>query len=58
MSRRCPQCGKPLTSPDAKPPFCSLRCADLDLARWFNESYRIPAEAVDDEKQEKSDENI
>jgi len=23
-------------------PFCSKRCADLDLGSWFNESYRIP----------------
>ena len=25
-------------------PFCSKRCADLDLGRWLNEDYRIPAE--------------
>jgi uncharacterized protein len=36
----CPTCGKPM---DAKyRPFCSRRCADLDLGRWLNESYRIP----------------
>lgn len=23
-------------------PFCSRRCADVDLARWFGEVYRIP----------------
>jgi len=23
-------------------PFCSRRCADLDLARWLNGSYAIP----------------
>jgi endogenous inhibitor of DNA gyrase (YacG/DUF329 family) len=22
-------------------PFCSVRCADIDLGRWFNEAYRI-----------------
>lgn len=40
----CPICGKP-----AEPryrPFCSRRCADVDLARWLNESYRIPDEAA------------
>ncbi|MBE3636703.1 DNA gyrase inhibitor YacG [Mangrovicoccus algicola] len=25
-------------------PFCSRRCADVDLARWLNGSYAIPAE--------------
>jgi endogenous inhibitor of DNA gyrase (YacG/DUF329 family) len=28
-------------------PFCSQRCADVDLGRWFAESYRIPASAPD-----------
>ena len=40
----CPICGKP-----AEPryrPFCSRRCADVDLARWLNESYRIPDAAA------------
>ncbi|MGE0116838.1 MAG: DNA gyrase inhibitor YacG [Dongiaceae bacterium] len=27
-------------------PFCSARCADVDLARWLNESYRVPGDAV------------
>jgi len=25
-------------------PFCSKRCADLDLSRWLNGAYAIPAE--------------
>jgi uncharacterized protein len=38
----CPTCGKPA---DAKyRPFCSRRCADVDLGRWLNESYRVPVE--------------
>jgi endogenous inhibitor of DNA gyrase (YacG/DUF329 family) len=40
----CPICGKPLDV--AKPrfaPFCSRRCADLDLGRWLKGSYMIPA---------------
>jgi len=28
---------------DAYKPFCSKRCADLDLHRWLNGSYAIPA---------------
>ena len=29
-------------------PFCSKRCADVDLGRWFNESYVVP-EPLDEE---------
>ncbi len=44
----CPICGKP-TAADYRP-FCSRRCADIDLGRWLTESYRIPAdEGKDDE---------
>ncbi len=25
-------------------PFCSIRCKDIDLGKWFNEGYRIPTE--------------
>jgi endogenous inhibitor of DNA gyrase (YacG/DUF329 family) len=25
-------------------PFCSSRCAQIDLGRWLNGDYRIPAE--------------
>jgi endogenous inhibitor of DNA gyrase (YacG/DUF329 family) len=43
----CPICQR---DADAKyRPFCSRRCSDVDLARWLNGSYTIPAEAVDDE---------
>ena len=41
----CPICAK---DSDAKyRPFCSRRCADIDLGRWLNESYRVPTD--DDE---------
>lgn len=39
--RRCPICGR--TADPAMRPFCSRRCADVDLARWFGETYRVPA---------------
>jgi hypothetical protein len=42
----CPICGKPAT-PDYRP-FCSRRCADVDLGRWLTEGYRIPAETEDE----------
>lgn len=36
----CPMCSK---DSDAKfKPFCSKRCADLDLGKWLNGSYAIP----------------
>ena len=37
----CPVCRKP-SLPQYRP-FCSSRCADVDLGRWFSESYRVPA---------------
>ena len=31
-------------------PFCSRRCADIDLGRWMTGSYAIPSEEpVEDE---------
>lgn len=46
MPSNCPICQKPI---DLKfKPFCSKRCADIDLARWFNEGYTTPAIELDD----------
>ena len=36
----CPVCEKP-TDP-AYRPFCSRRCADVDLGRWLTGGYAIP----------------
>ena len=38
--RTCPICGKPRS--EAYDPFCSKRCADVDLHRWLKGSYVIP----------------
>jgi endogenous inhibitor of DNA gyrase (YacG/DUF329 family) len=38
--RDCPICGKPAGG-DAYP-FCSKRCADVDLNRWLKGAYAIP----------------
>jgi uncharacterized protein len=46
----CPICGKP-TAADYRP-FCSRRCADIDLGRWLTESYRIPADEGEDDETE------
>jgi endogenous inhibitor of DNA gyrase (YacG/DUF329 family) len=48
--RRCPICRKPTV--DRYRPFCSARCADVDLGRWFTEAYRIPGEAADETEDE------
>ena len=37
----CPICAKP--SVQRYHPFCSLRCADVDLSRWLGGRYAIPA---------------
>jgi uncharacterized protein len=42
----CPICGKP-TAPGSRP-FCSRRCADVDLGRWLTEGYRIPVSSDDE----------
>ncbi|SEQ51849.1 hypothetical protein SAMN05428969_3331 [Devosia sp. YR412] len=39
--RKCPICGKAMV--EAFKPFCSKRCADVDLNRWLTGSYVIPA---------------
>ena len=36
----CPVCGRPRETEFR--PFCSKRCADVDLGRWFNETYVVP----------------
>jgi endogenous inhibitor of DNA gyrase (YacG/DUF329 family) len=40
-AKTCPICGKP--SVEAFKPFCSKRCADVDLNRWLSGNYVIPA---------------
>jgi endogenous inhibitor of DNA gyrase (YacG/DUF329 family) len=45
--KRCPICGKPAKEPTL--PFCSSRCRDVDLNRWFTGSYVVPASDDDEE---------
>ena len=43
----CPLCQKPAKVPHT--PFCSRRCAQLDLGKWLTGDYVIPAhEAMED----------
>lgn len=39
--KACAICGKPAVA--RYRPFCSRRCADIDLGRWFAGGYGIPA---------------
>lgn len=47
---KCVICGKP-QDPKVKP-FCSKRCAEVDLNRWLSGSYAIPAAEEDDPEEE------
>ena len=53
-SLTCPTCGAPAAPPAragkrSPRPFCSRHCADIDLGRWFQGRYAIPAvESADD----------
>ncbi len=48
--RPCPICGKPSVA--AFRPFCSARCADIDLNRWLKGAYVIPAEAPSEDEED------
>jgi endogenous inhibitor of DNA gyrase (YacG/DUF329 family) len=37
---KCPICNRP--SDPEHTPFCSKRCAEVDLGRWLTDNYRIP----------------
>ena len=47
MSAACPICRRPTAANFA--PFCSRRCADVDLQRWFAGSYVVPGKPENDE---------
>jgi endogenous inhibitor of DNA gyrase (YacG/DUF329 family) len=44
VTAACPICRRP-ARPEVRP-FCSRRCADVDLARWLTGSYVIPGPAL------------
>jgi endogenous inhibitor of DNA gyrase (YacG/DUF329 family) len=49
MNQVCPICKKQ-TAVEFRP-FCSKRCADIDLAHWLRGDYRIEGEEEEEEKQ-------
>ena len=50
---KCPICGKPPV-PEHRP-FCSGRCADVDLSRWLGGAYAIPDAGESEDGDESSD---
>ncbi|MDP2409351.1 MAG: DNA gyrase inhibitor YacG [Pseudolabrys sp.] len=47
----CPICRKPMDA--AFKPFCSKRCADIDLNRWLSGVYAVPVTEDEDEDGER-----
>ncbi len=46
-TQKCPICGQPAV--EEHRPFCSRRCANIDLNRWLSGSYAIPVVEDEDE---------
>ena len=53
--RPCPICSKP--SAQKYHPFCSARCAQIDLNRWFGGNYAIPAEEQEPDEGDSREDN-
>ena len=48
--RTCAMCEREVV--ERYRPFCSRRCADMDLAGWFGENYRLTEQAPFEELEE------
>jgi endogenous inhibitor of DNA gyrase (YacG/DUF329 family) len=46
-AKPCPICRKPAV--EKFRPFCSRRCAHVDLNRWFSGVYAVPVKDEEDE---------
>ena len=51
--RPCPTCGK--ASARKTYPFCSKRCADVDLNRWLSGQFVIPGRTLNDTDEDEAD---
>jgi uncharacterized protein len=49
-AKPCPICSKPRKQ--VYTPFCSKRCADIDLNKWLTGRYAIPVDDEDDDSKE------
>lgn len=47
VGSRCPICGRP--AEQRWRPFCSRRCADIDLGRWLGGDYAVPVVETDED---------
>lgn len=56
MTEACPICHKPADQLRLRP-FCSKRCADIDLGRWFTEQYSAPATEADPDAADAADDS-
>jgi endogenous inhibitor of DNA gyrase (YacG/DUF329 family) len=54
--QRCPICSK--SAAEQFQPFCSRRCADVDLNRWLSGVYVVPAKPEEDEDGRVEDEEL
>lgn len=54
MADRCAICGKPETADYI--PFCSKRCADIDLGRWLKEGYAL--KGIDGDAERPAEEDL
>ena len=46
-THKCPICHKVVLE-NKYHPFCSKRCADIDLGHWFDGSYAVAAQEMDE----------
>ena len=54
-SNACPICSKPTS--ERHKPFCSQRCATIDLARWITGSYRVPTDETPEDAPQRGEES-
>lgn len=50
----CPICGSPAV--ERYKPFCSKRCADIDLGKWFSGAYAITSRSADEDEDDSNSE--
>lgn len=53
----CPICKKEFSDKKYRP-FCSKRCADIDLGNWFSEKYTVEAVEIDEQDLEQLAEDM
>ena len=55
QTRTCPICKRPIAEGEDTlrfRPFCSKRCADIDLGRWLKGTYRVDTDETPEEGSE------